>query len=121
MKTAKDIFRNTELCLNFACYGRNYQTFSNIPDYYYVKHNVKGIIIAASYMHNRELSPLLSFNVIKQTDITPEIKKEFEQRFLPEYYKLYIEKLNSKILIPKTTVLLTELYDGKLKLHKFDI
>ena len=117
IKKAKELFKNTALVLNFAKYGRVFGTFSNTPDKFYVKHNVKGTVVAASYMSCGVESSMISFYVLKATEYSNVLKEKFETEFLPEFLRLYetIRYRNEEKNI--TNLLLIELVNNELKTH----
>jgi len=118
MKKAKELFNGTAVFLNFAYLGRDFATFAETPDRYYWKKSVKGRIIVSAQMRSREERPIISFYVLREKDFSAELKAEFEQKYLPEYYRLYQELLNDQSLTITTKLMLVELFDGKLKLHE---
>ncbi len=118
VKKVKELFKETSVHLNFAYLGRDFATFAETPDRYYWTRNVKGKIIVSIQMHSRQEKPILSFYVLKERDFPVELKNEFEQKYLPEFYRLYIELFNDKSLTSTTKFMLVEYIDGKLKLHE---
>lgn len=118
IKSVKEIFKNTSVHLNFAYLGRNFGTFAYTSDAYYMKNNIRGIVISSMYMRPRDEEPIYSFYVIKEELCSPEIKEEYEKKYLPLYYQLYESQVNDNNIIIKTTFQLVELFDGKLILHK---
>lgn len=118
MKDVKDIFKDTEVHLDFACYGRNFSTFAETPDGYYLKNHIKGYVIASSHMEARRKDAIISFYVLRERDFTAEMKKEFTKKYLPEFYKLYMEMQNYNEMQNVTMLILVEWLDGKMILHK---
>ena len=118
MKEVKNVFQNTEVELNFAYYGRNYSTFAETPDGYYLKNHIKGYVIAASYMEARRKDIILSFYVLKEERFTSAMKKEFSEKYLPEFYRLYTEMQSYSEMQDVKKLILVEYLDGKLILHK---
>ena len=116
-KTAKSIFNNTDVELNFACYGRDFGTFANTPDRFYVKHNVKGKVVAAMYIRNKYPNPLLNFYVLKSAEYSDELRVVFERDCLQEFYSLY-NRASAGELTQETHLMLVALYNGKLVIHK---
>lgn len=117
---AKDIFRTTSVQLNFAYGSRDYGTFSNTPDYYLVKKNIKGRVVSSLYMRKKQKDPILSLYVLKKTSWSEEIKNEFEQKVLPAYYQFYYSLAFSEDSEDSMAhLMLTELIDGELKLHQW--
>lgn len=118
VKEVKEIFKDTEAILHFAFFGRNYSTFAETPDGYYLKNKIKGYVIAASQMEARRKNPIIGFYVLRNNMFSIEMKKEFSQKYLPEFYNLYQEMQNVKGMQEITKLILVELLDGKLILHK---
>lgn len=115
---AKALFRETPVILDFAYYGRDFAPFLGTElDRFAYKH-VQGRVVAVMQMVDGEESPLLSFKVIKEEKFSSELKKEFETKYLPEFYRLYQTKKDVESIIRKTTVILVALHDGKLKLYQ---
>ena len=117
-KKAKEIFKDTEVFLNFAYTGRHFSTFAETPDGYYWARNVKGKVICEMLTSSGKERPILSFYVLKEKNFSDELKDEFEQKCLPEFYRLYKELLNDHVLAQNTKMMLVEFFDGKLKLHE---
>ena len=115
---AKRIFKDTDTVLNFSKFGRDFGTFANTPDRFYVKHNIKGRVIAAAYMHPKRKEQMISFYVLKVNDYTDGQRKLFESEYLPEFYKLYESMRFSNENISITHMLLVELVDKKFIIHK---
>ena len=118
MKKAKEMFKNTDVHLNFAYYTRDYGTFAETQDRYFVKKNITGRVVASMYMHSGYKSPILSFYVIGKNNFCDELRVEFEQKYLPEFYKLYQTMLKDDGLIINTKLMLVEYVNNELKLHE---
>ena len=84
---AKNTFSETTVVLNFST--RIYGTFKNTFDMFYLKNNIKGIVISSMYMHPGEQNPFLNFYVIKKEQFTDKLQLEFEEKFLKEYFVFY--------------------------------
>ena len=117
IKSAKSIFQSTEIHLNFSFFGRDYGTFSETPDAYYFKNNIKGRIIASLYAHSNSEHSILSFYVLKQSSFSQELKNEFESSYLPWFYNHYKAQLSINDISDKAKMMLVELYNGKLIPH----
>ncbi len=119
MKKAKEVFRDTDVYLNFSYLGRDYGTFAYTPDAYYIIHKIKGRVLASLYMHENYPEPILSFYVVRSTDVyTDDMREEFERKYLFEFRRLYFEMKNIKQTTGKCKMMLVELLNGKLKLHE---
>ena len=118
MKKAKEVFRDTKIYLNFAYLGRHHSTFAETPDGYYWARNVKGRVISEMQTSSGRERPILSFYVLKETNFPAELRDEFEQKYLPEFYRLYQELLSDQSLKITTKLMLVEYFDGQLKLHE---
>ena len=117
VKSAKSIFNQTEVTLNFAQYGRDFGTFSNTPDRFFVQRNVKGHIIASMYAHVGVTNAMLSFYVIKQKDYgLPQIER-FEKEILPSFYDFYSKIIKSNDIFGSCYIMLVELLDGNLNVY----
>lgn len=121
IRSAKKVFSDTPVILNFAYTSRIYGTFSHTPPAYYLKNKINGTVIASSCIHPREKQILLSFFVLKETQYTDELRKEFESKYLLEFYKLYKEMLDNTTLNEKAILMLVELVDDKLKSHLINL
>ena len=69
-------------------------------------------------MEARRKNPIIGFYVLRNNMFSIEMKKEFSQKYLPEFYNLYQEMQNVKGMQEITKLILVELLDGKLILHK---
>ena len=118
VKTAKEMFKNTDVYLNFAYLGRDYRTWAETPDAYYWKRNVNGRIIAKMQTRSGEARPILCFFVVKESAFPLECKIEFEQKYLPEFYRLYETMFHEDSRCRNTKLMITEYIDNKLKLHE---
>lgn len=117
VRKAKEIFRNTDVTLSFAYGCRIYGAFLNTPPAFYLKNKIKGRVIADTTMYPRLKNMHISFFVIKAKDYNAQLQKEFEEKYLMEFYRLYESMLNDSTLNNKGVSMLVELIDGKLKLH----
>ena len=61
MRAAKELFRNYNITLNFSYLGRDFGTFAETPDRYYVERNVKGRIVSSLYMRTNDKNAILSY------------------------------------------------------------
>ncbi len=119
---AKELFADTDICLDFAQLGREYVTFGRTKDAYYLKNNIKGGVLMSLYMHQKYSEPILGFYVIPAKYDFPEcLQKEIEEKYLHEFKRLYIEVRSIKQEDNTTRVMLLELHEGKLKLHEFKL
>lgn len=105
--------------MDFSYLGRDYATFEYTADAYYMKHNIKGRVLASFYMKENYPEPILSFYVVRSTDIyTDDMREEFESKYILEFRRLYFEMTNIERITGKTKLMLVELLNGKLKLHE---
>lgn len=119
MRTVKELFREHNITLDFSYLGRDFGTFAETPDRYYVERNVKGRIVSSLYMRTNDKNAILSFYVLKEQNYSPELKKQYEKEFLPEYLRMYKEltkdpeakKIDDKMM-------LVTLKDGKFNLYE---
>jgi len=118
---AKKIFKNTAVFLNFAFLGRNYSTFANTTDSYYLKNKIKGRVIASLYAHSKTGKSILSFYVLRQDDFSQDFKKQFELIYLPKLLDFYHSQLKRNDLLDHTKMILIEFYKDQLLLHEHDI
>lgn len=116
-KTAKSIFKDTAVFLDFAYLGRSYAVFANTPDAYYLKHKIKGYIVASMNMQPREERSILSFYVVRKRDFLPSLQTNFEKKYLPEFYDFYQRLLHTDTWEEKAVSMLVELADSELKSH----
>lgn len=116
MQKVKEKFHDTSVVLNFAYYSRNYGTFSNTPDFYYVQKNIKGTVICSMYMYSKQKEPIISFYVLKRDMYSNELQSEFSEKFLDLFYDLYLSLYQDNDM-QRNCFLLVELDNGKLKKH----
>ena len=119
ISAAKKVFGDTDVFLNFASILKDYGTFANTPDRFYVKHNVKGRILAAMYGKQCE-EQMISFYRLKDCEYSDELKAEFEDKYLPEFYRLHktLEDIGDG---NRVHLMLVELTEHKLKLHEIKL
>ena len=79
IKSAKELFKDTPVYLDFSYLSRTFGTFAYTSDAYYVKNNIKGHVISSMYMRPRDENPIYSFYVIKNTLCSTQIKEEYEK------------------------------------------
>lgn len=118
IKKAKEIFKDTEIDLCFSLGGRTCRKEKRDNGTSYLKHYVKGVVVAKMYAHHKVARNMLYFYTIKESEYPKELQKEFESKYLPEFYRLYMSQLTSIDLTGATRLMLVELLDGKLKLHE---
>lgn len=118
IKKAKAVFRDTNVYLNFAFFGRDFGTFARTADRFYCERNVRGIVVSNMHIYSRSERPMLSFYALREKDFPEERKREFEQKYLPKYYTLYQEMLYDWSLIRVFKFMLVEWINGELKLHE---
>ena len=117
VKSAKSIFHQTDVTLNFAQYGRDFGTFSNTPDRFFVQRNIKGRVIACMYAHVGVAKAMLSFYVIKQMDYGLTQIERFEKECLPRFYDFYNQILNSDDIFGTCYTMFVELLNGNLNVY----
>lgn len=119
---AKRKFKDTELFLNFSFLGRDYATFAQTKDAYYLKNKIKGRVVASLYAHSEKRDSILSFYVLKEKDITPKLKNHFEAVYLPKLMAFYRAQLSRKNgLSDQIRVILIELYEGQFFPHEYSM
>lgn len=117
-KKAKELFKNTDVVLSFGYTSRSFGTFVGTPDYYYVKRNIKGKILASMYSYSIEQTPLLCFFPTAKAEFNEKLRQVFEETYLPKFYDIYLNRVpNEKA--SKTKVLLIEFVENTLKEHVF--
>ena len=118
LAVAKNVFKNTEVTLNFSYYGRNYGAFNNTFFATYLKNKVKGYVIAKMSIESGCENPILSFYVLKEKLFSKEQKRVFEEKYLPEFLQLYYERMSDKSIKFTHEFVMVELVDDKMILHK---
>lgn len=118
VKKAKDVFRDTEVTLNFS---RSFGTFLNSPSAFFLKKQILGRVVASMYMTPGRKRPLLSFFVCKSCDMSEKLRREFEDVYLQECYSFYKEFVDMLDLTSPTYLMVVELLEGKLKSHKIKL
>jgi len=114
---AKEIFKNTQVKLNFTKCGNEFKNGFEHPIYRYARKTVKGQVIAYFTNTSREKSPLINFFSIKQDIYPDDLKKKFNELFLPEFYNLYSKKISDNALIESISIVIVELYDENIIMH----
>ena len=120
VKRAKEMFKDTEVHLNFAFFGRIYGTFAETPDAYFMKKNIRGQVVSAMYIYSGVAASMLSFYVVKQNEFPHILKVRYETAFLPEIFRIYQEQMKKNALINQVKLVLVEVYQNQLIMHEFD-
>ena len=94
-KSAKKIFADTTCTLNFAEHGKYFGTFARTPDAFFVKKNIQGVVVAATYMYEGNDTPFISFYVIKADNYNDNLRKRFELEILPKIYQFVVDLQNT--------------------------
>lgn len=118
VKKAKEVFQETSIYLDFSYLGRDFCMFAESPIWYFYKKNIRGRVLSSMRMSENYPEPLLSFYVVKEKDFDNLLKKQYEDKFLPEYYRLYKEMTNVKQPAGIEKIMLVELVDGNLLIHE---
>lgn len=118
IKTAKSIFENTNVKLCFGEFRRQYVPHKNEIGYAYWKKNILGKVVAKMILEPSVDSPLLSFYVVKSTDVSNSMKKEFEN-VLCDLLEIYNKFLYSNTSQQRTTMLWIEMINNKFHIHQF--
>ena len=119
IRSAKELFKDTDVTLNFSYTARTYGTFVNTPDMFYCRNNIRGVILSSMYMYTCNHDAMLSFYVVKSNKFNRDLQTEYESEFLPQYLQLYKRLVVVGPHNSETTVMLVELVDNALKLHTF--
>ena len=118
IKKAKEIFRETEVILDFGLLGKYYFKGGRSDKVYnFVKKIIQGKIIFSTYFSNQKANPILSFYLIKEEECTAELREEMETKYLPLLYTEYCRFLNDQTLISNYTFICIELFECKLYYH----
>ena len=119
MRAVKELFREYNITLDFSYLGRDFGTFAETPDRYYVERNVKGRIVSSLYMYTNQARPILSFYVLKEENYSPELRTQYEKEFLPEHLRMYKELTkNPEAKKIDDKIMLVTLKDGKFNLYE---
>ena len=117
IKTAKSFFENTNIKLCFGEFRRQYVPHKNELGYAYWKKNIQGKVVAKTTLEPGVDSPLLSFYVVKSTDVSNLMKEEFEN-VLYKLLEMYNQFINSKISQQQTTIIWVEMINNKFHIHR---
>ena len=90
IKAAKEIFNNTSVTLSFAFVGPHVSFIGHGPFNPWCRKNVKGNVVAIMNTYPNVSNCTLFFFVEKEAKMTSELKKQFEQEFLPKFFNNYI-------------------------------
>lgn len=121
VKKAKELFKETEAKLNFTHGGNEFEKNLEHPMYRYAKKVVKGKVIAHAIFMSGYDEALINFLGLPYFEYSQNLQKEFEENYLPEFYNLYIAQKNDQKMIPLSKLMIVELIDGKLKLHRTNL
>ena len=119
IKTAKELFKNTEVKLCFGEFRRYYRPYPNEIGYTYYKKNIRGEVVAHMVIHPGVDCPLLSFYVVKATTISNEMQSKFEKVVLPKLLDIYIQSLSCDIEYSKPFVVGVELLNDEFCIHRY--
>ena len=119
IKTAKAIFRDTEVKLCFGEFGRQYNPYKNEFGYGYYKKNIKGTVVASMILHPGVNSPLLGFYVVKSDSVSDSMKDYFEKDMLCKLRLLYDEFCGGDPRKQKDTIIWVEWLNDKFNTHQF--
>ena len=119
-RKAKELFKNTDIVLNFGYTSRTFGTFIKSPTFFYVKNYIKGKVIASMYSYSNKETSLLNFYVVQEALFNENLKQTFEESYLPKFYDFYVNRASDTNLSLKTKVLLIEFVNGTLKQHEFE-
>ena len=111
VKRCKELFAETAAFLDFAYLSRTNITFKETADSYYIKKHIKGQIVFEMLMRPRDAEAILSFYAIKENRYSEELKKEFDDVYLPMIYKKYQEQLLNEDVSSKRKIIIIELTD----------
>jgi len=117
-KLVKELFRNTDITLNFGGYVRKYDPFPNELGYSYFSKKIKGVIISKLTTMYSGSIPTLCFYLIKETEWTSELQYKFENEVLQQLFDFYNDMILSD---RKYECVLVELLNEQLIIHKYAI
>ena len=108
----------TDVQLNFTYGSNGFNKRLQHPVYRYANKEVVGKVIAYTILYLRQKDTLLNFFKIKEEEYSQELKKGFDEKFLPQFYDYYWENLRNQSILVGSKMLLIELLNGKLKKHE---
>ncbi len=118
-RAIKNVFKDTPFNIDFSVYSKQYGTFMNTPDYYYLKNKIQGQVVAALYTHPCDYSPTLHLYTIKESLYSQNLQTEFEQEYLVKFFDFYSEvQTIVDVIDRKTRMMLVELLNGKFVIHR---
>lgn len=115
LSVVKEIFKNTNIKVNFGSFGRKYSPLPNEVGYDFYKKNIKGNVISKISIEYGNCNPMISFYIINNDEYSPILQEKFENEILDEMLNFYT---NNILLTNKLSLLLVELIDGQLIIHK---
>ena len=119
IKKVKEMFKDTDVHLNFSFYGRDYSTLGEGPMANYWKKNIRGRIISHMSICEGQKDVLFSFYVLKEATFSADLKEEFEQTYRPKFYAFHQKQRNAeKPVILTNSFMLVEFLEGSFKLHE---
>ena len=120
VKTAKSIFKDTNVKLCFGEFQRHYIPHNNEFGYAYWKKNISGAVVAQTILEPGVDCPLLCFYVVKSTDVSPSLKNDFE-KVLCSLFETYNQFINSEISRQQKTIIWVEMIDNRFHVHRFTL
>ena len=119
IKTAKTVFKNTEIKLCFGEFERKYNPYKNEFGYGYYKKKIRGTVVAEMILQPGVNSPLLSFYVLKSNEISIELINDFQNNVLHQLFEIYNQFQQGNPDLQKDTGIWVELLNGKFYVHQF--
>ena len=119
IKTAKSVFKNTEIELCFAEFGRKYNPHNNEFGFGYYKKNIRGKVVASMILHPGVNCPMLAFYVFKSNEISIELINNFQNNVLYQLFEIYNQFQQGNPDLQKDTGIWVELLNEKFYIHQF--
>ena len=117
MKPVKDLFRNTPISISFAGLGREYGAWINTPYYAYMKNRIKGRVVCEMTLTSGCNNAILCFYPLKNELITDNLKRQFEQEFLPQIFEFYNANRYDENITKRELLLTVEIRNSQFYLQ----
>lgn len=119
IKSAKTVFKSTEINLCFGEFSRKYNPYKNEFGYVYYKNNIHGTVVAKMILQPGVNCPMLAFYVLKSNEVSIELINDFQNNVLHQLFEIYNQFQQGNPDLQKDTGIWVELLNEKFYIHQF--
>jgi hypothetical protein len=118
IKNIKSFFSDTEARVCFDSSGKFCARIYHVESY--VRKKINGKIACKITMNTRSQYPSIVFYAVKENEYPDELRQEFITLYLPQIYAFYKKHHEDQSLVCRETLMLVEIFDKKLIIHKIN-